>query len=283
MTQDHDHEEDDDEEFDLYSPITDFVIFERATNDETVPEGFSAVTYKLDLSPSSHLRWNVPESSLPIIFDLDFGLFGPNWKGVLHQGFFQSCQFALNHFVKELGNQARGVILARLTLPVSQDIVEYLELLANALPCNMSRLLLLDASNITDAKTFSEEIRSDRFGPFTIAIHSSLFATKNICWKKGIRTSGFIGQNTPEIHKFSPSCAFLLHKSEVTDFSHVMDDFIREQRQFKVIPEEQLTAEWDGIDELIITTRRYQESTMRAIDGFKAAGAEVRIIDVKGH
>ena len=47
---------------------------------------------------------------------------------------------------------------------------------------------------------------------------------------------------------------------------------------YRVVSEAQLTMEWDGLDELLVGEKTVSDLGWRQLEGFRAAGGEVRVV-----
>lgn len=162
---------------------------------------------------------------------------------------------------------------------------EFLVLLANRLPPSITAFVLFDAKKITSPLDFAQLTAQDRFERLKLALKNPLFPTNTTVWQKGDDTFGYIGRELPSPGKIKkPTVGILMPSCEVVDPYYFQDiekifDLLFEQKTyFKVVPEEFLTTEWDGLDKLIIPSAQLSQGTMRKLQGFSAAGGEIQVV-----
>lgn len=240
-------EDDDDDYVELEEEL---IAFERLHNQEAVPEGFSAATVLLDVSPTSELQWNEAINSgkeliakgYQVLFDFDLRLSKP----FSHTGQFQAYSFAFTHFREtiwpEFKEHSAGIILSRSSLAldkhflwggkeqetrVEQKIsetalpffcrdmfVEYFSLLVLQLPDDCPVTLLFDCKEIEDPALFALLTAQDRFPRFRLGVQNAPFAIHALSWQDNSSSKEYIGRHYHPAEKPSAIVGVLLPTHE---------------------------------------------------------------------
>jgi hypothetical protein len=282
------------EEINIQQTLINLKIFDRQNPQEPIPEGFTAANILVDARPASSLNWTketqeaelLIKNGYRICFELDFGLFGPTFKGIAHQGQFQTIVLALDEFRNRLLNRfeehVEAVILYRSTCPFTsiheRDIqMDYLDLLRQELPDTLITLLLFDCTSMQDAFSFARLFSPDRFSLFTLALTNAPLLLSSACWNNGNALLGYIGrdlaQNTPK--KCSKGLLLPRFTSNSDSLKPLLDSLVTNNELFKIISEDNLALEWDGLDVLYVQKTCLEATSLRMIDGFIAAGGVV--------
>lgn len=300
-------DDDDDVVFDEEFKPDALLCFERENSTQMPPIGFTSQTLRFNLTPDASLDFTDEIASLhslihsgyKIVFDLDFGLFQPGWKGFLHQGYFQSCLFACTHFATTVlplfQDNCLGAIICRLDLPCSkldphassdgstseefysEMTSQYLSLLCEPLPHSLAKIILVAADGVQNPAQFSQCVINDCFEGFWLAIRNAPIHSSWGVWDSKSTNRGFIGKNLPQPSS-PPSKALMYPTNRVGDTSAAFNHMQNLNGDYKIIREEALTLEWDGIDELFVPDHPYASATKRALAGFQAAGGKVVLI-----
>lgn len=282
------------EEIDTQTVIKNFKIFDRITNQEPIPAGFTAATVVVDAKPASTLCWqdeviaakSLIENGYRVCFELDLGLFGPEFKGIASQGQFQTIVLALDEFRNRLltpfQEHVEAVILYRSRTPFSsleeRDIqMDYLDLLRQELPDDLITLLLFSCDTLQDPYSFARLFSPDRFNMFTLALANAPLLLSCCCWNTGKALLGYVGRdisnNTPQ--KCSKALLMPRFTSDAQSLQPLLNELVSKKECFKLISEDYLALEWDGLDELYIQKSSLGATSLRMVDGFVAAGGVV--------
>ncbi len=278
------------EERDINHILKNLSVFDRITNDEQVPEGYTAATLVLDARPESSLNWKLEfeqaecliAKGYKICFELNLGLFRPESKPLTHQGQFQTYVLALDEFrarfLAPFSEHTEAVILYRSMEASSAMQPDYLELLRQELPDDIISLILIDATHLQDPYSFSMRFNLDRFSLFTLAICNAPLLLSCATWKQGQSLLGYIGR---DIKSYKPhqdvQAGLIIPRSSVDaeSIKPLLNQLIQSNKPFKVISEDLLPVEWEGLDELYIKQDLLAPTTLRTIAGFQAAGGTV--------
>ena len=291
------NDDDDDtllEELDIQQTLLNLKIFDRNDSEIAVPEGFTSACVHVDARPASSLNWtketqdaeSLIKNGYRICFELDFGLFGPGFKGIANQGQFQTIVLAIDEFrnrlLERFQDHVEAVILYRSSSPFSsieeRDIqMDYLDLLRQELPDNLITLLLFDCTSLQEPFEFARIFSPDRFSQFTLALTNASLLLSSAAWNKGNALLGYIGtdlsQNKPQ--KCSKALLLPRFSSNANSMKPLLYSLIANNERFKIISEDNLTLEWDGLDVLYVQKACLEATTLRMIDGFIAAGGVV--------
>lgn len=245
------------------------------------PVGFNVACVRLEASARSRLDWNkeiihaeaLIEKGYFILWDLEFEL---SEDSLEDETLFLSLKLSLDHFCntiwKQFGENSFGVALFRgaLTLQNRDAILGYLKTLAAFLPEEASCFLFLDTSYVKDAVTYFQLTSQVAFPPFHLIVKGE-FATR---YPYAFPAFGWDHEMSPFSHPIRIKQAICLsEKVEKRAFQALIEQL--GTTPFRVIPEEILTYEWDGIDVLFVLPGGISKRGQRKLDGFVAAGGRV--------
>jgi len=247
--------------------------FQKNHPDECVPDGFDAVVHTIDGRLNSKLDWALTQAALPTLFDLELGLFHELKSPIQHMAQFQALSFSVNKLVSQIDFPA-GCILYKGPFIEDQAHIDFLALLVNSLPAHITPFALQDASSIQDPILFANTLLSQQAAGLRLALQNPPFATESLTWNRGTSRGAFIGRELFYKKALAePSIGLVVHDT-VDEFKSTIEKLIAEETAFKIIPEERLTVEWDGLDSLILP-KTLLPSTQRKLQGFQAAGGTI--------
>ena len=221
----------------------------------------------LDASLKSDLIWDIKSEDSPIIWELDFAI------QTLNPAHLASYQLAVRSFIEKIWEKHQentlGVILYKGEIPPFEieDFADYLHHIAAELPDEVPPFALFDCPG--DPLKFSKEIFPHihlgfRSGPIGAIQWGERFIPRRYDAKIGIAL---------------PLREKGLQFDEVDQCLHFLD---REKISYRLIAEPYLTEEWDDLDEIIIFPTLISAWGLRMIQGFEAAGGEVKRFGVEG-
>lgn len=163
---------------------------------------------------------------------------------------------------------------------------EYLSLLASRVPDLLPLFLLFDASAEQDPMLTVKLLSKERYPRFHISHKSFDAATQvlggEIAWDGVSMEKGMIARESGgdvEVERstlgFCIPRMTLSRPSSTALLGSVLDVLIERMTPFRVIPEVNLAAEWDGLDFLIVDTQHVEIQFKRRLQGFCAAGGTV--------
>ncbi len=258
-------------------------IFEAPHDKEPVPEGFQAVTITLDAAMQSTLEWQEAKEAAEryvaqgkkLFIELDFGLFDRLTFPLAHETQMQSLHLSIQHFSTtfwpSFAKEIVGVSLYRGSVDEALTGSDYLALLAGQLPDEAVPFLLLEAKHPRQS-TYAKE----RFTHFTLAVKGGGGPVQEFAWGQGIGPKGYIGRALPQetAPKISP-VALCLPSENTPVLQKAMEIMSQRFTHYRMIPEAHLTAEWEGLDYLIVDPDTLTPLTRRKLMGFCAAGGTV--------
>ncbi|MCE5293823.1 MAG: hypothetical protein LLF94_04340 [Chlamydiales bacterium] len=282
-----------DEYVDTAATIANLAIYDGF---DDIPAGFTSAIVKVDASPASSLMWKeeilkceaLIKKGYKICFELDLGLFGR----VQSPGVFQTLSLALAEFTNRLLEpfieHVEACILYRSETPFAsietRDIqMDYLDLLRQELPDDVPVLLLFDCSTLQDPFEFARNFSPDRYSLFTLCLQNAPLTFAHCCWNVGKSPLGYIGKDKQQQVVVEPCSTGMILPRFSSDFlphKSLLMSLIAQNIDFKIISEDSLAMEWDGLDILYVHKTGLAPTTLRMIDGFSAAGGSV-IIDQK--
>lgn len=271
-------------------------------------------TLKADLSWTKEriLAQEYIEKGLNIFWDIDLGLFDKLDQPLSSKSQFLSLTLSLEHFRdtlwKDYRQQTAGLCLYRGNLDFSsgytwdeeqesnlkqwssdtctsdsidKDLLrlfcrdscgEYLDLLSQTLPDTIPMFLMFDASSIVDPYLCAQLLTKERYPRFNIGvkgISSNQILGGDMVWE-GDRMHG-ISLERPKLGV----CLQDMSCKPSDTMKKIFDDLRTKALPFRVIPSCYLTAEWDGLDDLIVESQSIDKQLYRKLQGFAAAGGKV--------
>jgi hypothetical protein len=254
--------------------------------DGIVPAGFNAIRILLDLSERSLLQWNKQvlkgkesvDRGLAILWELDFAL---NEGSLDDDVRFLTFQLNIQHF-----NDKIWPIFKDNTLGASlysgfffKENLEYIKALAALLDDACSCFLFLDTTPF-NRLSFFHSFNQEVFGHLHLFLKGPLveqypYAFPAFGWDHGASPLGYCAENymssCPE--SALPLGLCLSKNTPPSQFERALD-FLG-TAPFRVIPENLLNQEWEGIDDLILFPDFLSENAKRQVKGFLAAGGRV--------
>lgn len=247
--------------------------FLRKEASEAIPEGFDAATLPLDATKKSKFNWTIEQSALPVIYELDLGLFFDLTNSLPHVAQFQALSFAVDTFVSRVDFPA-GCILYKGPILEEDDKIDFLSLLVNALPPHITPFTLQDASHIQDPIHFANMMLKFARAGFKTAFKNPPFSTDSLVWEEGCSRGGYIGSDVSKREKAEDAKVGIVVTDLIEEEKKALLQLIEDGVAFRIIPEERLTTEWDGIDEMIVG-EQVGPLTRRMLQGFEAAGGRI--------
>lgn len=326
-------------------------IFDRFSADSKIPDGFNAVTIRLEGHMRADLDWRkaieeariIIQQGYLILWEIDLGLFSHLTYSLSQQTQFLSLTLSLEHFRdtiwKEFKDNSLGLILYRgfanfsldlvwdealinnlqewfketfktlaeiegeINIPLSdfteltpslllqtdagkqllslfsRDVaVEYLLLLRNRLPDTLACYLLLDVEHIQSPLWQTQLLHAERFEQLSLAVKGAKVPLRALGWMQP-SPYGLLSSKKQVNLEMKPVLigiclpAMDTYKSEFyTGLEKVLEKLIKDSVPFRVIPENYLITDWDGLDYLIYVPEGLSVQGKRKLQGFCAAG-----------
>jgi hypothetical protein len=171
-----------------------------------------------------------------------------------------------------------------------QMLSEYLHRLISFLPDSVLPFALVDVASMSSVGKIVAFFSKDRFEHVQLALKGATFPFSGICWSDGQQGQGYLGnaKNCKDFHAKehlqmvpSPTVGLYLPQDKFINVALIeeLDRMILKlnnySKAFRIIPEEKLTEQWDGIDHLIVPSQAISERGKRKLLGFVAAGGSL--------
>ncbi|MCC5832818.1 MAG: hypothetical protein JJU12_07235 [Chlamydiales bacterium] len=240
-----------------------------------LPEGFNVQTIRLDASERSALKWKFEVENALILWELDFALDALIPED---EARYLALELAVEHFAKtvwpQFEEQTFGVALYR--GPFAESWLDTLKLLASRLPETVRPFVFFDTTYIEDAETYFRSLNQAALGFLTPILKGKWpetypYAFPALAWDHPHSPLGFFSEIP-----FSPLPERPLQTGVVVPES---GPFPVPDEPVRMIPEQILTHEWEGIDRLIAVSSAVTDRCRRKLLGFEAAGGEVLFLD----
>lgn len=248
-----------------------------------------------------------------ILWEIDLGLnsfqFTPE-----DSASFYSFSLALEEFSKKVWPEFqentfgvslyRGAFSPRVSFPVAswerafaewfgsdyelfsvQLLSEYLHRLISFLPETVLPFAFIDVTEIRSQSKISQLFSKERFEYLHLALKGAQVPFSGICWEKGFSAQGWLGcavnaaKTLPEI-----SVGIYLPKDEHIDailleqLDRLILELQKKEMPFRIVCEEKLTEQWDGLDQLIVFSSALSIQGKRKLMGFIAAGGTISTV-----
>jgi hypothetical protein len=163
-----------------------------------------------------------------------------------------------------------------------QILGEYLHRLVSFLPDPVLPFALIDASRLRSPGKTAQYFSKERFEHLHLALKGAEYPFSGICWGEGQNARGYLG-GAPKVKEemSTSSLGVYVPKDRYIDISltqeldRLISQFNEKRILFRMISEEKLTEQWDGIDQLIVPSQAIGEQGRRKLLGFIATGGIV--------
>jgi hypothetical protein len=240
-----------------------------------IQESAHFLSYTLALQEFTDKVWNDFRNST-----FGLGLYrGPldlasRWKwGELSEGHF-------SEWVKEMKGEEDPDHLRRLFCV--RAFAEYLHRMLAFLPDILPVFCLVDVSGIESPAMQMQLTSKVFFEHIHLGIKGSDLFLSALAWQTGKSQKGWIGDGSPSLNKGPlPQTAVCFPQPIYCslDVLGCLDKAFAElgakKVSFRIIPEELLTEQWDGIDTLVVISDAVSPQGKRKLQGFSAAGGEI--------
>ncbi len=165
------------------------------------------------------------------------------------------------------------------TLYCVQMLSEYLHRLISFLPDSLLPFALIDATAIHSPAKIAQLFSKARFEHIQIALKGSPWMFPGLSWETGQGCQGYLGTIPPSVSAQPPSSLGIYLPND----THIDSTWIQKFDQAiselttpcRIIPEEKLTEQWDGLDKLLVDSQKISARGKRKLLGFMAAGGSV--------
>ncbi len=248
-----------------------------------------------------------------VLWELDFGC-GDADIDLSDQTAFYSYTVAIEEFInkiwKEFSSETFGLILYRgdgdfskRILNVRQRFLEerggeespfqqelyaaelfaqYLHRLVSFLPEGLAPIAMINASSSSSLAQAALLYSRRRFEHVHLAVCGTPLPIPGLCWRNGGSFVGWIGTANPMTEPASvPNRAVCLPQDDNCDaefldkLESLLESLLRSRESFRLVCEERLTEEWNGLDELILFSDLTSPRGKRMVQGFITAGGAI--------
>lgn len=163
------------------------------------------------------------------------------------------------------------------TLYCRRAVCEYTELLAGHLPETLQPYLFLDVSSLNDSLFKTIILNREHCPNLQFGVRNEGTLTPPFAWHQGVSYSGYLGRDLSEWqHKPLPACGIciptLYRPIQQQRLKSALDQL---HIPYRIISEDLLTQEWDGLDYLIVLPEILSHLGIRKLHGFCAAGGTI--------
>jgi hypothetical protein len=163
-----------------------------------------------------------------------------------------------------------------------QMLSEYLHRLVSFLPDSVLPFALIDVVSIHSPGKIAQRFSKDRFEHVQLALKGATCPFSGICWNDGQNGQGYIGcfmnfkdfSSNATVGLYLPKDEFL-DASLIDELDKLILELSKNQTPFRIISEEKLTEQWDGIDQLFVPRQAMSGQGRRKLLGFAAAGGSI--------
>jgi hypothetical protein len=263
---------------------------------------------RLPCQPHEDLQWTIPDTAKRLLWEFDLGLHRPFFplEDELH---FQSLLVALKHFSNTIWPQVKerslGGILYRGSALFGEHFLwtdsqkeqfaqggeesknifcrdafsSYFQLLAHSLPDEMPLALCFDMRQISSRAEMLNLVSKERFEHFLLMLRTNQWPIPTLCWDD--RNIWVSCMPKHSLGVCLPQTIFM-RKERLLQFDQILDRLDAEGIAFRVIYEDFLSEQWEGLDEIYVCFPDVLSlQAQRKLQGFCAAGGKV-LKEVRG-
>lgn len=160
---------------------------------------------------------------------------------------------------------------------------EYLEMLAARLPDMLPCFVLMDIADISDPYMCAQVLNKERYPRLSLGVMGNLSFGGELAWGGGFGRRGVL-ERVQSSHGIQEAkigiclSQLIVDEAERKAVNKVFHYFLGNNYPFRVVPEELLTSEWDGLDYLVVVSQGISLQGRRKLLGFCAAGGTVVVV-----
>jgi len=239
-----------------------------------------------------------------LLWEIDLGLASYSFNPEDSAAFY-SFSLAVEQFSKQVfpsfADSTFGVVLYRggfhpeLSFPAThwepgedpslfcaRSFAEYLHRLVSFLPESVLPFAMFDLSSIPSAARQAQLFSKEKFEHTHLILKRARFPFFGMTWEEGESAQGWVGKEpVKQGNTAAPSLGLYLPSDEKIDASvlELLDAKIsalqKAKTPFRILSEEKLTEQWDGLDTLLVPEKAISQTGKRKLLGFAAAGGEL--------
>lgn len=280
---------------------------------EVSPEGFTSVRIPIDGRIHSDLLWstaieqakNAVASHRTILWDLDLGLFSRLRLPLSDEMQFRALQLSVNRLLDMIHAQylgsSLGVVLYRGNLDFSHSFpwewesrdasrglsdrdtrlfcrdlcLRYLRQLTQGWPDAIQPFLLLDATRIRSPLERLLLTHRDLFAGFACVVRGETGLDRWLGWESGSAYGSLSRRPIEPVKELDTKIGLCLPSRNLGDASFQALESVLKRAPVRVLTEEYLTVDWDGLDVIVLSVEGLGSAGLRKLQGFCAAGGSV--------
>lgn len=150
-------------------------------------------------------------------------------------------------------------------------VADYLDLLAGHLPDYIPCYCLLDCTGIEDPVLLAQLLHKERYPKLTLGVKAGLGVGYELLWKDGSLESS----TEQALHGICLPTFTYKNPVHYQRLGNILKSLLDSKASFKLIPENLLTTEWDGLDFLHVLPESITPQGKRKLQGFCAAGGTI--------
>ena len=267
------------------------------------------LTSSLDWKRESLLAQSLVARGYKILWHLELGLFHRLKKPISYPMQFQSLQLAIQHFKdslwKKFQDETLGVVLlleeADFSLKFQWDALQldnykkwlngreetqflkslycakassdYLRLLIQYMPDDLTFFVILDASKITSPLLKLNLLNPETYTRFQMIVKGGDTIFVPYTWEEGHAALGYLGTSSQSLKKVRPRFGISIPVSNLAE--RALYYLEKNNSPYKLLPENTLIQEWDGLDYIFFDPSTLSLQGKRNLQGFCAAGGTV--------
>ncbi len=165
---------------------------------------------------------------------------------------------------------------------------DYLHRLVSILPAEVLSFAFFDVSDYSSFSKVARLFLQKRFEYICLGLKGAKGPYPGICWEEGVASQGYCGERGVKEVKLNPLIGLFLpedslwNSSVLEEMEKTISRLQSSQISFRLIEEEKLTEQWDGLDEIIVISRSLVSvQAHRKFLGFIAAGGSIVYEDDK--
>lgn len=192
--------------------------------------------------------------------------------------------FPWSSFQEELFDEWKETLGQTDLLPqyyASKVCINAIVQLAKTLSDTLEPFVLLDASSV-DPSLCYQALSKEHFVHIQVAMKAKPYIVRDFDWQESWGLDGFIGDNIADNmdkkNSYSPRIAVVFPKSDIIEkerlnsLQGICSTLLKKNIPFLAIAESRLTADWDGLDTLVVDKNHLSSQGKRKLMGFLAAG-----------
>ncbi len=259
----------------------------------------------LPCQPHADLNWSIPTTSKKILWHFLFDLEAPFFP-LTDELHFQSLALACKHFSQTIWPRYQEQSLGGILYQGSADLLShflwndiqktnyeawtalnknahpqffcadalssYCQLLAHHLPDELPLVLCFNAEFLPSLSRALNLLSRERFEHFLLALQTPSWPMPSLHWNQ----DGLSFRPLPAPTALCFPKNDLMTEETFFEIDKILDALYESNQSFRVVFEEFLTEQWEGLDEIQVLPHALSAQGKRKLLGFEAAGGKIR-------